>query len=72
MITNKDMNEEISVIENHVKEGMTQKQYEIDMLKLACLNLKLNMSMRTNQTLMMDKMGVKRIEPQRRDDEKKQ
>jgi len=71
MITNKDMNEEISVVENHVKEGMTQKQYEIDMLKLACLNLKLNMSMRTNQTLMMDKMGVKRIEPQRRDDEKK-
>jgi DNA-binding protein Fis len=64
MITNKDINEEITAIEDSVEAGKIKDVYQVAMIKLETLKLKMLMSMRTNQTSMMDKMGVKKIEPQ--------
>lgn len=67
MITNKDINEEIVSIDKQVEEKVIKDAYQIASLKLLSLLLKLVMSMRTNQTLTMDKMGVKKIEPLKRE-----
>lgn len=67
MITNKDMNEEITAIDKLVDEKVIKDAYQVSSIKLLSLILKLLMSMRTNQTLTMDKLGVKKIEPLKRD-----
>jgi hypothetical protein len=64
MITNKDINEEITLIDDLVANGKIKDPYQVATLKLQSLILKLLTSVRTNQTLMMEKMGVKKIEPQ--------
>jgi len=64
MITNKDINEEILGIEKQIEAKVIKDAFQIATLKLQSLTLKMLMSMRTNQTLTMDKLGVKRIEPQ--------
>lgn len=63
MITNKDINEEITNIDKQVENKVIKDPYQVATIKLQSLILKLLMSVRTNQTLMMDKMGVKRKEP---------
>jgi hypothetical protein len=68
MITNKDMNEEITAIDKLVDEKVIKDAYQVSSIKLLSLILKLLMSMRTNQTLTMDKLGVKKIEPLKRTD----
>uniref|UniRef100_A0A6M3KZ89 Uncharacterized protein n=1 Tax=viral metagenome TaxID=1070528 RepID=A0A6M3KZ89_9ZZZZ len=67
MITNKDSNIEISAIDELVKSGQIKDKYQVANLKLMSLILKMLMSMRTNQTLIMDKQGVKKVEPLKRD-----
>jgi hypothetical protein len=67
MITNKDINEEITSIDKLVEDKVIKDAYQVASIKLASLTLKLLMSMRTNQTLTMDKLGVKKIAPVKRD-----
>ena len=67
MITNKDINEEISDIDKQVKDKIIKDPYQTSTLKLQSLILKILMSIRTNQTLIMEKEGVKKIEPSKRE-----
>jgi len=67
MITNKDINEEIKDIDNQVKDKIIKDPYQVSTIKLQSLILKILMSIRTNQTLIMDKEGVKKIEPSKRE-----
>ena len=67
MITNKDINEEISDIDKQVKDKIIKDPYQVSIIKLQSLILKILMSIRTNQTLIMDKEGVKKIEPSKRE-----
>jgi len=67
MITNKDINEEITGIDKLVEDKAIKDAYQVASIKLLSLILKLLMSMRTNQTLTMDKLGVKKIAPVKRD-----
>ena len=67
MITNKDINEEITSIDKLVEDKAIKDAFQVASIKLLSLILKLLMSMRTNQTLMMDKAGVKKIAPIKRD-----
>jgi len=67
MITNKDINEEITSIDKLVEDKVIKDAFQVASVKLLSLMLKLLMSMRTNQTLTMDKLGVKKIAPLKRD-----
>ena len=67
MITNKDINEEISDIDKQVKDKIIKDPYQVSTIKLQSLILKILMSIRTNQTLIMEKEGVKKIEPSKRE-----
>lgn len=70
MITNHDINEEITKVDEQVASKIIKDPYQIANLKFLSLIIKLVMSIRTNQTLIMGKMGVKKIEPQlRKEDE---
>lgn len=67
MITNKDINEEIGIINEQVKKQAIKDPYQVSTLKLQSLILKILMSIRTNQTLIMDHEGIKKIEPTKRE-----
>jgi hypothetical protein len=67
MITNKDINAEINDINKNVQDKLIKDPYQVATLKLQSLILKILMAMRTNQTLIMEKQGVKKIEPSRHD-----
>lgn len=66
MITNKDINGEITDIDKQVEAKIIKDPYQVATLKLQALILKILMSIRTNQTLIMEKEGVKKIEPSKR------
>lgn len=66
MITNKDINEEIKVIDKLVTDKAIKDLYQVSTIKLQSLILKILMSIRTNQTLIMEKEGVRKIEPSKR------
>jgi hypothetical protein len=70
MLTNKAIFEETEVANEIVKNAKDPVQGSI--LKMLILLLKLLSSVRTNQVLVMEKMGVAKLDPQKhKEDEKK-
>jgi hypothetical protein len=65
MITNKALHSEIETIEKMVASSRLadKSPTEVAYLKIGTLMLKLLLSIRTNQVLIMRKMGVQPIEP---------
>lgn len=66
MITSKDISQEINDINKEVSANI-KDPYQKATLKLLSLILKVLTSIRTNQTLIMEKDGVKKIEPSKRE-----
>ena len=65
MLTNKALHTEILAIETMIAENKYDIKYPMEtaQLKIGTLVLKLLLSIRTNQVLVMKKMGVQPIEP---------
>jgi len=67
MLTNKAIFEETEAANKVISESKDKVNASI--LKMLTMILKVLSSIRTNQVLTMAKMGVQKIEPQRRKDE---
>jgi hypothetical protein len=72
MISNVDLHKEIKHYEALTKDEVkiSDEQYKKAMIKLAALNLKLLHNIRTNMTRVMEKLGVEKVQPKAREDEK--
>lgn len=66
MITSKDISQEINDINKEVSSNI-KDPYQKASLKLQSLILKVLTSIRTNQTLIMEHEGIKKIEPPKRE-----
>jgi hypothetical protein len=68
MLSNKGLYEELEKFEGKIKAGKADNN---DILKAFCLLLKLVHNIRTNQTAVMEKLGVEKLQPKARDEQKK-
>jgi hypothetical protein len=74
MLTNTAIFKELENVDMIMEKTDLERKQPIEFAKIKILSLilKLLSSMRTNQTLIMDKMGVKKIEPLRKEETKKE
>ncbi len=79
MLSNKDLFDEITKINDLIGEGKVRdpektvgdNEFKKALLKANTLGLKLIHNLRTNQTRIMDKMGIEKIKPRRPEGENK-
>jgi hypothetical protein len=74
MLTNTAIFKELENVDMIIEKTDLERKQPVEFAKIKILSLilKLLSSMRTNQTLVMDKMGVKKIEPLRKEETKKE
>ena len=73
MISTNDLYKEIAIIEDALKDEISEAMFFKHMLKAQVLNLKLLHNQRTNMVQIMKKIGAKTIDPkERKDDSEKE
>ncbi len=71
MLSNTHLHEELEKIMDIMTNDKDLNSYQRTILIIGTLTLKLIHNIRTNQTMMMEKMGVEKIKPRSRDEERK-
>jgi len=65
MLKGKDLNSELKIIDNAIKEGKSdEKTLLTHILKALCLLNKLVRDVKTNQVTSMEAQGIKLLEPE--------
>jgi len=69
MITREDINEEMATAEKIIKDPKIKVDEKIvSLFKLLTIVIKLALNVRTNTTLIMDKVGAEKITPKKPED----